>query len=134
MFCLYAQVELTHLSACRDALWGLDTYGRVSIRTLSPSCPTGLHWTPLDLSQLGMYLDYITHGNRTLSAHKQLGFQISCDWCRGQKAKRAMATIAQQAVIFHPLSLDVWDGQPVVSLQLYPSSWQKFKFFSLSYL
>ncbi|XP_071354372.1 tectonin beta-propeller repeat-containing protein 2 isoform X2 [Trachinotus anak] len=47
------EVELTHLSACRDALWGLDTHGRVSIRTLSPSCPTGLHWTPLDLSQLG---------------------------------------------------------------------------------
>uniref|UniRef100_A0AAQ5Z5B9 HPS5-like beta-propeller domain-containing protein n=1 Tax=Amphiprion ocellaris TaxID=80972 RepID=A0AAQ5Z5B9_AMPOC len=47
------EVELTHLSACRDALWGLDTHGRVSIRTLSPSCPTGLHWTLLDLSQLG---------------------------------------------------------------------------------
>ncbi|XP_041668952.1 tectonin beta-propeller repeat-containing protein 2 [Cheilinus undulatus] len=47
------EVELTHLSACRDALWGLDTHGRVCIRTLSPSCPTGLHWTPLDLSQLG---------------------------------------------------------------------------------
>ncbi|CAK6982065.1 tectonin beta-propeller repeat-containing protein 2 [Scomber scombrus] len=47
------EVELTHLSACRDALWGLDSHGRVSIRTLSPSCPAGLHWTPLDLSQLG---------------------------------------------------------------------------------
>lgn len=47
------EVELTHLSACRDALWGLDTHGRVSIRTLSPSCPVGLHWTLLDLSQLG---------------------------------------------------------------------------------
>ncbi|XP_076604722.1 tectonin beta-propeller repeat-containing protein 2 [Chaetodon auriga] len=47
------EVELIHLSACRDALWGLDTHGRVSIRTLSPSCPSGLHWTPLDLSQLG---------------------------------------------------------------------------------
>lgn len=54
VFCLCTQVELTHLSACRDALWGLDTHGRVSIRTLSPSCPFGLHWTPLDLSQLGM--------------------------------------------------------------------------------
>uniref|UniRef100_A0A671YK70 Tectonin beta-propeller repeat containing 2 n=1 Tax=Sparus aurata TaxID=8175 RepID=A0A671YK70_SPAAU len=50
---LPTEVELTHLSACRDALWGLDTHGRVSIRTLSPSCPVGLHWTPLDLSQLG---------------------------------------------------------------------------------
>ncbi|XP_051250468.1 tectonin beta-propeller repeat-containing protein 2 isoform X4 [Dicentrarchus labrax] len=47
------EVELTHLSACRDALWGLDIHGRVSIRTLSPSCPAGLNWTPLDLSQLG---------------------------------------------------------------------------------
>ncbi|XP_068607933.1 tectonin beta-propeller repeat-containing protein 2 [Brachionichthys hirsutus] len=47
------EVELTHLSACRDALWGLDTHGRVCIRTLSPSCPIGLHWTSLDLSQLG---------------------------------------------------------------------------------
>ncbi|XP_042372407.1 tectonin beta-propeller repeat-containing protein 2-like, partial [Plectropomus leopardus] len=50
------EMELIHLSACRDALWGLDTHGRVSIRTLSPSCPSGLHWTPLDLSQLGTYL------------------------------------------------------------------------------
>ncbi|XP_068194967.1 tectonin beta-propeller repeat-containing protein 2 [Antennarius striatus] len=47
------EVELTHLSACRDALWGLDTHGRVCIRTLSPSCPIGLHWSFLDLSQLG---------------------------------------------------------------------------------
>ncbi|KAM4723575.1 tectonin beta-propeller repeat-containing protein 2 isoform 1-T3 [Anableps anableps] len=47
------EVELTHLSACRDALWGLDIHGQVSIRTLSPSCPIGLHWTLLDLSQLG---------------------------------------------------------------------------------
>ncbi|XP_067334852.1 tectonin beta-propeller repeat-containing protein 2 isoform X2 [Channa argus] len=47
------EVELTHLSACCDALWGLDTHGRISIRTLSPSCPTGLHWALLDLSQLG---------------------------------------------------------------------------------
>lgn len=47
------QVELTQLSACRDALWGLDTHGRVFIRTLSSPCPAGLHWTSLDLSQLG---------------------------------------------------------------------------------
>ncbi|KAL7861785.1 hypothetical protein SRHO_G00132260 [Serrasalmus rhombeus] len=46
-------VEMIHLSACRDALWGLDHHGRVHIRTLSASCPTGMHWTPLDLSQLG---------------------------------------------------------------------------------
>lgn len=59
-------MELTQLAACCDALWGLDTHGRVNIRTLSPSCPFGLHWTPLDLSQLGMSLKmwtrhYITH-------------------------------------------------------------------------
>ncbi|XP_020509379.2 tectonin beta-propeller repeat-containing protein 2 isoform X1 [Labrus bergylta] len=47
------EVELTHLSACRDALWGLDSHGRICIRTLSPTCPAGLHWTPLDQSQLG---------------------------------------------------------------------------------
>lgn len=46
-------LEMVQLSACRDALWGLDSYGRVHIRTLSASCPTGMHWTPLDLSQLG---------------------------------------------------------------------------------
>ncbi|CAF89620.1 unnamed protein product [Tetraodon nigroviridis] len=46
-------MELTQLAACCDALWGLDSHGRVSIRTLSPSCPFGLHWAPLDLSQLG---------------------------------------------------------------------------------
>uniref|UniRef100_A0A8C2G702 Tectonin beta-propeller repeat containing 2 n=1 Tax=Cyprinus carpio TaxID=7962 RepID=A0A8C2G702_CYPCA len=46
-------VEMVQLSACRDALWGLDHYGRVHIRTLSASCSTGMHWTLLDLSQLG---------------------------------------------------------------------------------
>ncbi|XP_026856108.2 tectonin beta-propeller repeat-containing protein 2 [Electrophorus electricus] len=46
-------VEMVQVSACRDALWGLDHLSRVHIRTLSASCPTGMHWTPLDLSQLG---------------------------------------------------------------------------------
>ncbi|XP_030629595.1 tectonin beta-propeller repeat-containing protein 2 [Chanos chanos] len=46
-------VEMVQLSACRDALWGLDHHGRVHIRTLSAGCPTGMHWTLLDLSQLG---------------------------------------------------------------------------------
>ncbi|XP_059376471.1 tectonin beta-propeller repeat-containing protein 2 [Carassius carassius] len=46
-------VEMVQLSACRDALWGLDHFGRVHIRTLSASCSTGMHWTLLDLSQLG---------------------------------------------------------------------------------
>uniref|UniRef100_A0A8C7VM41 Tectonin beta-propeller repeat containing 2 n=1 Tax=Oncorhynchus mykiss TaxID=8022 RepID=A0A8C7VM41_ONCMY len=45
--------EMVQLSACRDALWGLDQHGRVHIRTLSTSCPTGMHWNLLDLSQLG---------------------------------------------------------------------------------
>ncbi|KAK1885891.1 Tectonin beta-propeller repeat-containing protein 2 [Dissostichus eleginoides] len=47
------EMEVFHLSACPDALWVLDSQGRVSIRTLSPSCPSGLSWTLLDLSQLG---------------------------------------------------------------------------------
>uniref|UniRef100_A0A671RH86 Tectonin beta-propeller repeat-containing protein 2-like n=1 Tax=Sinocyclocheilus anshuiensis TaxID=1608454 RepID=A0A671RH86_9TELE len=46
-------IEMVQLSACRDALWSLDHYGRVHIRTLSASCSTGMHWTLLDLSQLG---------------------------------------------------------------------------------
>ncbi len=46
-------VEMVQFSACRDALWGLDHYGRVHIRTLSASCSTGMHWALLDLSQLG---------------------------------------------------------------------------------
>ncbi|XP_025052949.1 tectonin beta-propeller repeat-containing protein 2 isoform X2 [Alligator sinensis] len=45
--------ETMYYSACQDAIWGLDTLGRVFIRTLSPSCPTGMHWTKLDLAQLG---------------------------------------------------------------------------------
>ncbi|KAJ8377532.1 hypothetical protein AAFF_G00256280 [Aldrovandia affinis] len=47
------EVEMTQLCACRDAVWGLDAYGCIHIRTLSPGCPSGLHWTRLDLSQLG---------------------------------------------------------------------------------
>uniref|UniRef100_A0A8C9TSN8 Tectonin beta-propeller repeat containing 2 n=1 Tax=Scleropages formosus TaxID=113540 RepID=A0A8C9TSN8_SCLFO len=50
---LPAEIEMVQLSACRDALWGIDSQGRIHIRTLSPSCPTGIHWTLLDLSQLG---------------------------------------------------------------------------------
>uniref|UniRef100_A0A8C7M8J1 Tectonin beta-propeller repeat containing 2 n=2 Tax=Oncorhynchus TaxID=8016 RepID=A0A8C7M8J1_ONCKI len=46
-------IEMVQLTACRDALWGLDHHGRVHIRTLSTSCPTGMHWNLLDLSQLG---------------------------------------------------------------------------------
>lgn len=45
--------ELFHVSACADAVWALDNQGGVLIRTLSKTCPTGMHWTKLDLSQLG---------------------------------------------------------------------------------
>ncbi|XP_066551042.1 tectonin beta-propeller repeat-containing protein 2 isoform X2 [Amia ocellicauda] len=47
--------EVVLLSACQDALWGLDTWGRVFIRTLTKSCPSGMSWTALDLSQLDSY-------------------------------------------------------------------------------
>lgn len=46
--------EMSAYAACQDALWALDSLGQVFIRTLSRSCPTGMHWTRLDLSQLGM--------------------------------------------------------------------------------
>ncbi|XP_048218359.1 tectonin beta-propeller repeat-containing protein 2 [Perognathus longimembris pacificus] len=45
--------EMRAYAACQDALWALDRLGQVFIRTLSKSCPTGMHWTKLDLSQLG---------------------------------------------------------------------------------
>ncbi|XP_036120822.1 tectonin beta-propeller repeat-containing protein 2 [Molossus molossus] len=45
--------EMRAYAACQDALWALDSLGQVFIRTLSQSCPTGMHWTRLDLSQLG---------------------------------------------------------------------------------
>uniref|UniRef100_A0A8C3W329 Tectonin beta-propeller repeat containing 2 n=1 Tax=Catagonus wagneri TaxID=51154 RepID=A0A8C3W329_9CETA len=45
--------EMRAYAACQDALWALDSLGQVFIRTLSRSCPTGMHWTRLDLSQLG---------------------------------------------------------------------------------
>uniref|UniRef100_A0A8C9EYL0 HPS5-like beta-propeller domain-containing protein n=1 Tax=Pavo cristatus TaxID=9049 RepID=A0A8C9EYL0_PAVCR len=48
------ETEMVHYSACQDAIWGLDSLGQIFIRTLSASCPTGMHWTKLDLSQLGM--------------------------------------------------------------------------------
>ncbi|XP_042669261.1 tectonin beta-propeller repeat-containing protein 2 [Centrocercus urophasianus] len=47
------ETEMVHYSACQDAIWGLDSLGQIFIRTLSSSCPTGMHWTKLDLSQLG---------------------------------------------------------------------------------
>lgn len=45
--------EMRAYAACQDALWALDSLGQVFIRTLSKSCPAGMHWTRLDLSQLG---------------------------------------------------------------------------------
>lgn len=45
--------EMRAYAACQDALWALDSLGRVFIRTLSPGCPAGMHWAQLDLAQLG---------------------------------------------------------------------------------
>ncbi|XP_075007142.1 tectonin beta-propeller repeat-containing protein 2 isoform X1 [Calonectris borealis] len=57
--------EMVHYSACQDAIWGLDILGQIFIRTLSSSCPTGMHWTKLDLSQLGaVKLISLTCGNQ----------------------------------------------------------------------
>ncbi|XP_063255474.1 tectonin beta-propeller repeat-containing protein 2 isoform X2 [Prinia subflava] len=59
------EAEMVHYSACQDAIWGLDSLGQIFIRTLSPSCPTGMHWTKLDLSQLGgVKLISLTCGNQ----------------------------------------------------------------------
>ncbi|KFV56767.1 Tectonin beta-propeller repeat-containing protein 2 [Tyto alba] len=59
------EAEMVHYSACQDAIWGLDTLGQIFIRTLSSSCPTGMHWTKLDLSQLGaVKLISLTCGNQ----------------------------------------------------------------------
>ncbi|XP_068110732.1 tectonin beta-propeller repeat-containing protein 2 [Hyperolius riggenbachi] len=61
--------EMVHMSACTDAVWALDGYGSVLIRTLSKSCPTGMHWTKLDLSQLGpVRLCSLSCGNQNIWA------------------------------------------------------------------
>ncbi|XP_069772557.1 tectonin beta-propeller repeat-containing protein 2 [Narcine bancroftii] len=46
-------VEMVQISANHDAVWGLDVRGKIHIRTLSENCPSGMHWTMLDLTQLG---------------------------------------------------------------------------------
>ncbi|XP_004645455.1 tectonin beta-propeller repeat-containing protein 2 [Octodon degus] len=57
--------EMCAYAACQDALWALDSLGQVFIRTLSKSCPTGMHWTKLDLSQLGaVQLTSLACGNQ----------------------------------------------------------------------
>uniref|UniRef100_A0A8C0GXN0 Tectonin beta-propeller repeat containing 2 n=1 Tax=Chelonoidis abingdonii TaxID=106734 RepID=A0A8C0GXN0_CHEAB len=61
--------EMVCYSACQDAIWGLDKQGQVFIRTLSPSCPAGMHWTKLDLSQLGaIKLTSLACGNQHIWA------------------------------------------------------------------
>ncbi|XP_073466655.1 tectonin beta-propeller repeat-containing protein 2 [Aquarana catesbeiana] len=61
--------EMVHMSACADAVWALDGYGGVLIRTLSKTCPTGMHWTRLDLSQLGpVRLCSLSCGNQNIWA------------------------------------------------------------------
>ncbi|XP_013929007.1 PREDICTED: tectonin beta-propeller repeat-containing protein 2 [Thamnophis sirtalis] len=67
--------EMVYYSACRDAIWSLNSLGQVFIRTLSPNCPTGMHWTKLDLSQLGaVKLISLACGNQHIWA---------CDSCGG---------------------------------------------------
>ncbi|XP_031213561.1 tectonin beta-propeller repeat-containing protein 2 isoform X3 [Mastomys coucha] len=61
--------EMRAYAACQDALWALDSLGQVFIRTLSKSCPTGMHWTRLDLSQLGtVRLTSLACGNQHIWA------------------------------------------------------------------
>uniref|UniRef100_A0A8C6RW71 Tectonin beta-propeller repeat containing 2 n=1 Tax=Nannospalax galili TaxID=1026970 RepID=A0A8C6RW71_NANGA len=61
--------EMRAYAACQDALWALDSLGQVFIRTLSKSCPTGMHWTKLDLSQLGaIKLTSLACGNQHIWA------------------------------------------------------------------
>ncbi|XP_049646278.1 tectonin beta-propeller repeat-containing protein 2 isoform X3 [Suncus etruscus] len=61
--------EMRAYAACQDALWALDSLGQVFIRTLSRSCPTGMHWTKLDLSQLGsVKLTSVACGNQHIWA------------------------------------------------------------------
>ncbi|CAI9607109.1 unnamed protein product, partial [Staurois parvus] len=61
--------EMVHMSACADAVWALDGHGGVLIRTLSKTCPTGMHWTRLDLSQLGpVRLCSLSCGNQNIWA------------------------------------------------------------------
>ncbi|XP_072285041.1 tectonin beta-propeller repeat-containing protein 2 isoform X2 [Pyxicephalus adspersus] len=61
--------EMVHMSACVDAVWALDSQGGVIIRTLSKACPTGMHWTRLDLSQLGpIRLCSLSCGNQNIWA------------------------------------------------------------------
>ncbi|KAF7252102.1 Tectonin beta-propeller repeat-containing protein 2 [Varanus komodoensis] len=58
-----------------DAIWSLDSVGQIFIRTLSPTCPTGMHWTKLDLAQLGaVKLRSLACGNQHIWA---------CDSCGG---------------------------------------------------
>ncbi|KAM9294313.1 tectonin beta-propeller repeat-containing protein 2 [Gastrophryne carolinensis] len=61
--------EIMLMSACVDAVWALDSQGGVLIRTLSKTCPTGMHWTKLDLSQLGpVRLCSLSCGNQNIWA------------------------------------------------------------------
>ncbi|XP_060037149.1 tectonin beta-propeller repeat-containing protein 2 [Erinaceus europaeus] len=61
--------EMRAYAACQDALWALDSLGQVFIRTLSKSCPTGMYWTRLDLSQLGaVKLTSLACGNQHIWA------------------------------------------------------------------
>uniref|UniRef100_A0A803TA95 Tectonin beta-propeller repeat containing 2 n=1 Tax=Anolis carolinensis TaxID=28377 RepID=A0A803TA95_ANOCA len=66
--------EIVYYSACQDAIWSLDSLGQVFIRTLSPNCPSGMHWTKLDLSQLGaVKLRSLACGNQHIWACDRSG-------------------------------------------------------------
>ncbi|XP_029142264.1 tectonin beta-propeller repeat-containing protein 2 [Protobothrops mucrosquamatus] len=66
--------EMVYYSACRDAIWSLNNLGQVFIRTLSPNCPTGMHWTKLDLTQLGaVTLTSLACGNQHIWACDSYG-------------------------------------------------------------
>uniref|UniRef100_A0A673V4T0 Tectonin beta-propeller repeat containing 2 n=1 Tax=Suricata suricatta TaxID=37032 RepID=A0A673V4T0_SURSU len=66
--------EMRAYAACQDALWALDGLGQVFVRTLSKSCPTGLHWTRLDLAQLGK--------NKAGKGKKMMACVCSSGWWR----------------------------------------------------
>lgn len=69
------EAEMVHYSACQDAIWGLDSLGQIFIRTLSSSCPTGMHWTKLDLSQLGMTFLFSRLSLNSLSKQSVFSFR-----------------------------------------------------------
>ncbi|KAK7880463.1 hypothetical protein WMY93_032893, partial [Mugilogobius chulae] len=77
------EVELSHVSVCKDSVWALDSFGRVLIRTLTQACPSGLSWTLLDLSQLESreFVLKCVRGQRSLVSHEECVSEKVCVWC-----------------------------------------------------